>query len=291
MADDDYLSDLLKWRNEMDANLRRENDRLALCGLFWLQKGFNTFGSSRDCDIVLPKPAPRIIGAFDFDGSAVTLTLDLGQSIEVNGWPTTSRTPINTDDSPAPSVVTYQKLRMVVMRRPHGVGVRVWDNGRAERETFPGRKWFEPDPDFRISAIYNPYPVPMKIQVPNVLGETEEDMVHGYISFSLGGRGRRLDVSELEDGRLYLAFRDRSNGITTYSEGRYLYTEPVHEDGLVNVDFNRAFNPPSAFSPYSTSTFASKRNELKIRVEVGERFAKPEEESFQRSVVSSQPKT
>ncbi|MGE5072711.1 MAG: DUF1684 domain-containing protein [Anaerolineae bacterium] len=291
MADDEYLSSLLNWRSEMDASLRRENDRLALCGLTWLQKGFNTFGSSRDCDIILPKPAPRIIGAFDFDGSAVTLTLDLGQTIEVNGWPTSTPTAIQPDDSPAPSVVTYQRLRMVVIRRPHGVGVRVWDNGRPERQSFPGRKWFEPDLGYRVSAIYNPYPVPMKIQVPNVLGEMEDDMVYGYVSFTLGGRGRRLDVSELEDGRLYLQFRDRSNGITTYSEGRYLYTEPVHEDGLVTVDFNRAFNPPSAFSPYSTSTFAHKRNELKIRVEVGERFGKPEEESFLRSAVSAQPKS
>src|SRR5512144_1590083 len=77
MVEEAYISSLLAWREEMDANLRRENDRLALAGLFWLQKGFNTFGSSRDCDIVLPKPAPRIIGAFEFDGNSVTLTLDL----------------------------------------------------------------------------------------------------------------------------------------------------------------------------------------------------------------------
>lgn len=277
MTDEEYLRSLLEWRTEMDANLRRENDRLALAGLFWLQKGFNTFGSSRDCDIVLPKPAPRIIGAFEFDGASVTLTLDLGQSVEVNGIPTTAPTPLESDDAGSPSFVTYQNLRMVVIRRSHGIGVRLWDNCRPEREGFPGRKWFEPDEMYRVEAVYSPYPVPIRVKMPNNLGELEDDMMQGYISFSLGGRGRRLDVSELEDGRLYIQFRDRSNGITTYREGRYLYTEPVQEDGSVKVDFNRAFNPPPAFSAYSTSTFAPKRNELKMRVEVGERFAKPEE--------------
>jgi uncharacterized protein (DUF1684 family) len=261
----------------MDANLRRENDRLALAGLFWLEKGFNTFGSSRDCDIILPKPAPRIIGAFEFDGTNVKLTLDLGQSADVNGLPTNTPTALEPDDSPVPSFVTYQNLRMVVIRRAHGVGVRLWDNNRPERLSFPGRKWFDPDELFRVDGLYSPYPVPIKVKLSNSLGEVEDDMMHGYVSFTLAGRGRRLDASELEDGRLYIQFRDRSNGVTTYSEGRYLYTEPVQEDGSVVLDFNRAFNPPAAFSPYSTSTFATSRNELKVRVEVGEGLAKLEE--------------
>ncbi len=277
MVDEAYLSTLRAWREEMDANLRRENDRLALAGLFWLQKGFNTFGSSRDCDIILRKPAPRIIGAFEFDGANVKLTLDLGQSVEVNGQPTSAATPLESDDSSTPSYVSYQDLRMVVIRRAHGVGVRLWDNGRPERQEFPGRKWFDPDELYHVQGLYNPYPVPVKVKLPNSLGELEEDMMQGYVSFTVAGRGRRLDASELEDGRLYIQFRDRSNGITTFSEGRYLYSEPVQEDGMVMLDFNRAFNPPAAFSPYSTSTFATRRNELKVRVEVGERFAKPEE--------------
>ncbi len=273
MADEEYVKSLEKWRAEMDANLRRENDRLALAGLFWLENGFNTFGSSRDCDIRLPKRVPRVIGAFEFDGSNVMLTLDTGQCVNVNGQPTQAPTPLESDDSANPSFVTYESLRMVVIRRAHGVGVRLWDNSRPERETFPGRKWFDVNEEYRVQGFYTPYPVPVKVRLPNALGEMEEDFMHGYVSFSILGRGRRLEASELEDGRLYFQFKDQSNGITTYSEGRYLYTtEPLQEDGTVSLDFNRAFNPPSAFSGYSTSAFAPKQNELKVRVEVGERF-------------------
>ncbi len=278
MADEEYLKGIEKWRAEMDANLRRENDRLAMAGLFWLQKGFNTFGSSRDCDIILPKPAPRIIGAFEYDGTKITLTLDLGQSIEVNGQTVSGPTLLETDDSPTPSFVTFQSLRMVPIRRAHGVGVRLWDNCRAQRESFAGRKWFDVDAEnYRVSGLYTPYPIPVKVKLPNVFGELEDDIVHGYVAFTLLGRGRRLEASEMEDGRLYIMFKDQSNGLTTYSEGRYLYTtDPVLEDGSITLDFNRAFNPPAAFSPYSTSTFAPKQNTLRVRVEAGERFERVE---------------
>ena len=272
MADEEYLKGLVKWRADMDANLRRENDRLALAGLFWLQKGFNTFGSSRDCDIILPKPAPRVIGAFEYDGANIKLTLDLGQSVEINGVPIQSATPLNTDDADIPSYVTYQHLRMVAIRRAHGVGVRVWDNCRPERETFPGRAWFDANEEFRVPAAYTPYPVPVKVVLPNNLGERQDDYMHGYVSFRLLGRSQRLDASELEDGRLYIQFMDTTNGVTTYSGGRYLYTDPLQEEGLLSMDFNKAFNPPSAFSAYSTSTFAHKRNLLKVPVESGEKF-------------------
>ncbi len=273
MADEEYLKGLQKWREEMDANLRRENDRLALAGLFWLQKGFNTFGSSRDCDIILPKPAPRIIGAFEFDGTNVTLTLDLGQSVVINGEKVTAATPLNPEDVNPPSYVTYERLRMVVIRRARRVGVRLWDNCRPERETFAGRQWFEPSEEFRVSGAYTPYPAPAKVALPNNLGEMEDDYVHGYVSFRLLGRGHRLEAAELSDGRLYVQFRDTTNGFTTYANGRYVYTEQVHEDGLLTIDFNRAFNPPAAFSPYSTSTFAHKRNMMKAPVEAGEKVA------------------
>jgi len=270
MADEDYLRGLEQWRAEMDANLRRENDRLALAGLFWLQKGFNTFGSSQDCDIILPKPAPRIIGAFEFDGSNITLSLDVGQSVELNGETIRATVALSTDDTDVPSYVTYQSLRMVPIRRAHGVGVRLWDNCRPERVSFPGRTWFAANARFRVSASYTPYPVPVKVLVPNILGEVEEDFMHGYASFRLLARSQRLEASELADGRLYLQFKDSTSGVSTYPGGRYIYTEPVTEAGSLVIDFNKAFNPPSAFSDYSTSTFAPKRNELKIAVEAGE---------------------
>jgi len=264
------MNGILDWRAEMDANLRRENDWLALAGLFWLQRGFNTFGSSPDCDIVLPAPAPRLLGAFEFDGARITLHVDVGQSVQLNGESLQSAAPLRTDRDGSPSCVEFGALRMIAIYRSNRVGVRLWDNSRSQRRDFPPRLWFPVSEQFCLPATYTPYPVPMKVSVPNVLGELEDDIMHGYVSFKFGGKSHRLEVSELDDGRLYIQFMDLTNGVQTYPSGRYHYTDAVTEDGRIILDFNKAYNPPCAFTDYATCTFAPKQNHLKIAVEAGE---------------------
>lgn len=66
MANEEYIKNIMKWREEVDNNLRRENGWLALAGLFWLRKGTNLIGSSSDADILLPKRAPARLGRQQF---------------------------------------------------------------------------------------------------------------------------------------------------------------------------------------------------------------------------------
>ncbi len=40
--------------------------------------------------------------------------------------------------------------------------------------------------------------------------------------------------------------------------------------GVAIVDFNRAYNPPCAFSPYATCPLPLKRNQLPVAIEAGE---------------------
>ena len=83
----------------------------------------------------------------------------------------------------------------------------------------------------------------------------------------------RLDAAELEDTSLYFHFKDLTNGNKTYPNGRYLYTEPMGKDGQVFLDFNKAHNPPSAFTQYAICTFAAELNHLKVSIEAGELYA------------------
>jgi uncharacterized protein len=272
MSGDEYLQAIQKWRNEMDTNLRRENSWLALAGLFWLKNGFNTFGSSGDCDLVLPKRAARLIGAFEFDGSNVTLHVEMGQTGKLNGEPIETAVLVKTDREASPSFVTFEDLQLLVIQRDDRFGVYLWDNQRSQRRDFPSRNWYPTDEKYRVSAIYTPYPVPIKVEVPNAFGELEKDFMQGYVSFKIGDKSCRLDATELDDGRLYLQFKDLTNGGKTYHSGRYHYTEPVKEDGKVFLDFNKSYNPPSAFTDYATCTFGSKQNRIKVAIEAGELF-------------------
>ncbi len=272
MAGDEYLRNILQWRKEVDANLRRENDLLAMEGVFWLKRGKNTFGSSRDCDILFPKQAPRLLGALELnDSSIVTLHLDFGQNAELNGQPIQTSAMLKDDQDAAPSFVKFGDLSIVVFHRADKVGIRLWDNARSR--TYPPRAWFPIEEAFHIPANYTPYPIATKVKVPNILGEMEDDYVQGFVSFKFQGKACRLDAAELEDASLQFHFKDLTNGNKTYPNGRYLNTESMGKDGQVFLDFNKAYNPPSAFTQYAICTFAPELNHLKVPIEAGELYA------------------
>ena len=96
--------------------------------------------------------------------------------------------------------------------------------------------------------------------------------MHGHVAFELNGQKYQLLVTEEPDHRLFIQFRDATNGNTTYPSGRYHYTDPYEDGKPLFVDFNKAYNLPCAFTEYATCTFPPPENQLKIAVEAGEYF-------------------
>jgi len=268
MANEEYEQSILKWRQEVDSNLRRENGWLALAGLYWLRSGTNLIGSDPASDIVLPARAPALLGTFEFDGDNVRLTVESDLIVEVNGMPTRSAL-LDADQQDMPSFITFNDIRMVVVRRSKGVGIRLWDNAREARRTFPTRQWYPVKEEFRVPALYTPYETPKIVKMPDILGAILDEPMQGFVSFELGGKNHELMVEELPDKRLFVQFMDLTNGNPTYPSGRYHYTE-VHQNGRVFVDFNRAYSPPCAFTEYATCTFPPQENHLDVAVEAGE---------------------
>lgn len=270
MANLEYENSIIKWRQEVDINLRRENGWLALAGLFWLRKGTNLIGSDPESDILLPRRAPARLGTFEFDGNNVTLNVEDGLPVEVNGVPTTSAL-LDADQEDVPSFLTFNDMRMVVLRRSKGVGIRVWDNTREQRRTFPSREWYPVKEEFRLPATYTRYATPKVVKMPDILGAILDEPMQGYVSFALNGKRHELIVEELPDRRLFIQFMDRTNGNPTYPSGRYHYTD-AHENGRVFIDFNKAYSPPCAFTEYATCTFPPQENHLNVAIEAGEIF-------------------
>src|SRR5689334_3948985 len=265
---EEYEKSVLKWRDEVDGNLRRENGWLALAGLFWLRKGTNDIGSAPNSDILLPGRAPAKLGTFVFDGDSVILNVELDTPVEVNGVQTKIAR-LDTDEEDVPSFITFTDMRMVVVRRSKGVGIRLWDNTREERRTFPSREWYPIKPEYRVPATFTRYDSPKIVKMPDILGAIIDQRVEGYVSFELNGNKHELVVEELPDRRLFIQFMDSTNGNPTYPSGRYHYTD-AHENGFVYVDFNKAYSPPCAFTEYATCTFPPQENHLKVSVEAGE---------------------
>jgi uncharacterized protein (DUF1684 family) len=268
MANEQYEQNVIKWRQEVDANLRRENGWLALAGLFWLRKGTNIVGSNPDSDIILPKRAPARLGTLEFDGNNVTLDVEDDTHVEVNGTATKSAL-LDADQEDVPSFITFADIRLVVVRRSKGVGIRLWDNTREERRLFPPRQWYPVKESMRVPARYTRYQTPKVVKMPDILGAILDEPMQGFVSFDLNGKKHELMVEELPDRRLFIQFMDLTNGNPTYPSGRYHYTD-VHENGKVFIDFNKAYSPPCAFTDYATCTFPPQENHLNVAIEAGE---------------------
>ena len=267
-----YEIELAAWRQQLDENLRRENGWLALAGLFWLQQGVNACGTADQLPVHLPNPAyPAHVADFILEGETVRVrpTAANGQLL-INDEPLTDEFTLLPDVSGTPTKIQLGDLAMVLIQRGPEFGVRLWDNGRSERQTFPPRLWYPPNPDYRILATYNAYPTPTSFSIVNSVGMDLTMMAQGYLSFTLGGKSCRLEAPQEPTGELFLSFKDGTNGRDTYLAGRYLLTSPP-EGGIVTIDFNRAYNPPCAFTHFATCPFPPRANYLSISVEAGER--------------------
>ena len=69
---------------------------------------------------------------------------------------------------------------------------------------------------------------------------------------------------------LFVVFGDSTNGRETYGGGRFLYSA-LPKDGQVVLDFNKAYNPPCAFTPFATCPLPPRQNRLPIPIAAGEK--------------------
>jgi uncharacterized protein (DUF1684 family) len=94
----------------------------------------------------------------------------------------------------------------------------------------------------------------------------------GVVKLVIEGKEVTMEpvVEDPKEPSLWFIFKDGTSNKETYGGGRFLYSE-MPEDGKVVVDFNQAYNPPCAFTPYATCPLPPRENWLPVRVEAGEK--------------------
>lgn len=263
-----YKSEIAQWQEQREAALKSDDGWLTVAGLFWLKEGRNTVGAAPGSDIVLPQgSAPDEVGVFDFRNGNTTFQVAPGVKVTVNGKPTASAA-LKPDTSGQPDVVGIRDLTMYVIQRGTRYGIRLKDKNSELRKKFTGLKFFTVDERYRVKARFVPYNPPKMISVPNILGDTTEEASPGYVEFTLDGHDFRLDPVG-EGDMLFFIFKDLTSGKETYPPGRFLYSE-LPKNGEVILDFNKAVNPPCAFTPYATCPLPPKQNYLPVRIKAGE---------------------
>jgi uncharacterized protein (DUF1684 family) len=169
-------------------------------------------------------------------------------------------------------VVASDSVMFYVVQRGDRWALRIKDSESPTRKQFVGIDYFDIDPGWRIEAKWEAYDPPREIEEPNILGEIDKVIVPGAAVFEHGGKTFRVEpvIETPGDTELFLVFADRTSGKETYGAARFVYTEPP-KDGKVVLDFNKAYNPPCAFTPFATCPLPTQQNRLDTRVTAGEK--------------------
>ncbi len=268
----DYAASIAEWRTGRLQRLTAADGWLTVAGLFWLKEGENRAGAGPGNDIVLPPgSAPDKVGVFTFHDGRATFSADPAATVTAAGRPVT--TLALKDDAAGPAdLLSVNSLTMFVIKRGDRHAIRLRDTNRPERRRFSGLTYFPIDPKYRVVATWVPYDPPKPIPIPNILGETENLPCPGYAQFTLEGREMRIEpvIEEPGDKELFVIFRDPTSDDEAYGSGRFLYA-PMPEKGKIVLDFNKAYNPPCAFTPYATCPLPPQQNWLPVRIEAGEK--------------------
>lgn len=260
-----------EYRTRIENTLKSATGWLTVAGLHWLKPGETTVGSDPSSGFVLPAgKAPAKAGVFRFDGRKVTFKAQPSSGIRVNGKPFTEG-PIQDDAMDKdPDVIALGDLTMTVIDRGGKIGIRLRDKSSKYRKAFTHRGWYPIKADYKVHGKFVPYPTPKKLRVPTVIdGVVEEHESPGDIEFALNGTTVRAQVLKAGKDQLWLIFRDRTSNKTTYPAGRFLYGD-LAKDNTVTFDFNKAYNPPCAFTPFATCPLPPRQNSLKVAIEAGE---------------------
>jgi uncharacterized protein (DUF1684 family) len=267
-TDPSYEQQLLKWRADRLAELTADDGWLTVVGLFWMHQGANHAGSGGGMDLKMPSPAPQELGTFTLQGAHVSFAAAPGVPVRVAGRSVAAVVAIETDKT----LLEWGPLQMLVIRRGERVGLRVRNRDSAARRAFKGLEYFPIQENRQVRARLEAFDPPRHIPIVNVLGDQSEYVSPGRLVFELDGVTYSLDAvyETAEKKDLFVIFRDRTSGDSTYPAGRYMHV-PLPVNGETRVDFNRAYNPPCAFTEFATCPLPPTQNWLKVKIEAGEK--------------------
>ena len=272
-----FADQIQKWRATREEKLRAPNSWLSLAGRYPLKPGSNTFGTGKNNDVIFPATlagvGPERLGTLEVEPQAKKVTLKLADGVSMTSGdkPFTGERVLGTRTGKR-DWVSLGPLSMHIIARGGKYILRLADNEGPVRKNFPGCVWYPADEAYKVEAKFVPYPEGRTLSIVNIIGETSQEPCPGYAEFQLHGQTHRLDAIA-ENGGLFFVFRDATAGDTTYGASRFIDIDKQPQDNSTfTLDFNKAYNPPCAFSEYTTCPLPTKQNILKTRIEAGEKY-------------------
>ncbi|HEV7378614.1 MAG TPA: DUF1684 domain-containing protein [Dyadobacter sp.] len=262
-----YENQIKEWHKKRVEGLKAEDGWLNLAGLFWLEEGVNTFGGSSENDIIFPKDHSKAaLGKIILENG--TVTLETAKDAEIfNGTEPVEK--ITLFPYQKPVVVKHQSLRWFIIKRGDKYAVRLRDLESQALKDFKGIDTYPINENWKVKAKLEKSEG-KKVAITDITGRLSEEDSPGTLVFIVKGKEYRLDAVGTEEN-LFIIFGDETNKKETYGAGRFVYASEKAEDGSYWLDFNKATNPPCAFSPYATCPLPPKQNKLTVAITAGEK--------------------
>jgi uncharacterized protein (DUF1684 family) len=144
-----------------------------------------------------------------------------------------------------------------------------------DKPKFHSLRYYPVDPAFRVAAVLVPEPHPGTFRVQTTTGDFKEYTRLGRLEFQLGDQVYSLTAflppsdEPMHGNRIFVPFRDKTSAKETYGAGRYLDLNKRPGEEYV-LDFNRAYNPFCAYSPYYSCPLPPGENNLPVEIRAGE---------------------
>jgi len=270
--DPNFIAEEDAWRARRDESLRRPDGWTSLVGLHWIELKAHFIGSGATNGIRLAM-GPEKLGMLQQEGGRIFLTPEKGVPLTLDGEPLAGRVELHDDTSDTPSVIGFDdgKGLVTLIKRDGRHALRVKHADAPTRTQFAGLEYWPADPSWKIRGKFVPNPPGKTIPVADIIGAINDQPSPGAVEFERDGKTWRIDALDEGDGRLFLVFADRTNGHGSYGAGRFLYADAPDAEGNVVVDFNQAYNPPCAFTPFATCPLPPPDNRLDLAIPAGEK--------------------
>src|SRR5260370_19855702 len=225
----------LAWRTQHATDLQKPDGWLSLVGLEWLNAGETSIGSAQDNKIHLPSTAPAHIGILKLENNAVTLLPPkegFPSGLQIDGAPAKQLSlRADQDKDKFNSHVTIGTINFYVIKRSDKFALRIKDAKSPSLLEFHRLKWFELNPEHRVTAKWTPYVPAKSVSLRTLVGTSYSQPVPGFAEFTLQGKTFRLEPVLEDPKRTKLVFilKDATSTESTYPPCLFLYTAlPSH---------------------------------------------------------------
>ena len=273
VAKRDFAATEAEWRDARRDGLLAPDGWTSLVGLHWIDPDSHDVGSAPGNGIRLAMGPPRL-GMLALEDGSVRFTPDPAATVSIDGEAATGDVALRTDGDPAgPSAIAFDagKGKATVIERAGRLALRVRHADAPTRVQFAGLDYWPADPAWVVAGHFVPHPPGKTLEIASIIGNVDKVANPGAIEFTRDGKTFRIEALDEGEDTLFLVFADRTNGHGSYGAGRFLDVARPDAQGNVQVDFNHAYNPPCAFTPFATCPLPPPENRLDLSITAGEK--------------------